>query len=134
MTQLMYGSLIRAERNTMNQTQSKYAQNRLIRLNNDKAKQITEKYTVKAITLSAEEKIIAIKNNKFTLKDSNGWHDNQLDNRLKFQDEKSSYISDAGIKALKDLTTAYNKAMDELVLGDEVVALALLRSFESTEF
>lgn len=118
----------------MNQTQSKYAQNRLIRLNNDKTASITKKYTVPAVSLSVEEKISAIKNGLYTLAAESGYRDDSLDSRLRFQGNKSSYITDEGVQALKDLTKEYNKAMDELVLGDEVTALSLLRAFESKEF
>lgn len=118
----------------MNQTQSKYAQNRLIRLNNEKSAEITKKYTVPAVSLTVEEKIIAIKNGDYTVTPQSGYREDSLDARLRFQGNKASYITDEGVQALKDLTKAYNTAMDELVLGDEVAALALLKAFESKEF
>lgn len=116
----------------MNQAQLKYARARAERILRERKDAIQAKHTTPAIRLSTSDKLDALKAGAFKIdkKAENlrfGW-----DRGVTFTGERDSKINQPAIdRETSELTEAYRKLEDELVLGDNERALALLKAFEA---
>jgi len=120
----------------MNQTQLKYARKRAEDAFNAKLKAVTEKHTTPAQTLTDAEKIEALKRGAFTVnpvvEDNSkyGWKRNWWQ-YLDFGETFASINAVARDKESAEISVKFHALMDELILGDDDKAIALLREFES---
>ena len=117
----------------MNQTQIKYARERAFKIYNQKSKEITEKHTTKAKTLSVDEKLDALlagafKVNRERAKASHTWHF-----AVDFGETFNTIDTESRDKELSKLTAFYTSLMDELILGDDAAAFSMLKELESFE-
>lgn len=117
----------------MNQTQLKYVRQRAESIYSLRCKNLTNKFTQQSLTLKPEEIIEALQNGKFVLKTEiqTRYNSGYLRDYITFPDECPQIIDLDGLavpqKTLKD---EYQKLLDELILGDNEQALALLKAFE----
>lgn len=115
----------------MNQQQLKYAKERAHRIYTQKQQELTAKFSTPAIKLSREERIKALKDGKFKVLE-NGSAQYYLTDYISFDEERiRKFDGDGFTKALAPVTAAYDKLLDELILGDNEEALKLLRAFEA---
>lgn len=118
----------------MNQSQLKYARERVTAIKNDKLNKIRTKHTVAAKTLDTEGKLKALQSGAFTvetnsLKSNNSYY---WYNYVKFNDEiYSSFNQKEYDKERSEVEAKYTKLMDELVLGSNEEALKLIQEFEN---
>jgi hypothetical protein len=113
----------------MNQTQVKYARARAESVYKKRKAAIEAKHTVPAVKLTRTEKLFALTAGAFrvdTTYTGYGWSD-----AVTFPAERDQEVNQVAIDAEQAaLADAYRKLEDELVLGDNEQALALLRAFE----
>lgn len=112
----------------MTQAQVKYARQRAEAIYAAKRQAIEQAYTTEAVNLTTEEKIAAIKTDRIEVASSGSyWAYN-----IKFLDETPRVVHMEQAKPeLTKLKQDFDKLMDELVLGDNEEALALLKQFEA---
>lgn len=120
----------------MNQTQIKYARERAAVIRKRREEALREKHTVTPKLLTDDEKLKALKTGAFTitpLKDrQTGNFRNSWINYVNFTGEVKGGLDLKAFNAeFEKLDAAYRKLIDELVLGDNEQALALLRAFEA---
>lgn len=120
----------------MNQQQIKYARQRLEKIFSEKRKSIESACTVEANTLSYQGRLDALKAGRFTVVKHDyayqaGYAD-RIDQYIKFTDETPKNFDKVSYdKAIKTLTDKYEKALDELILGDNQEALEMIKQFEA---
>jgi hypothetical protein len=116
----------------MNQTQVKYARARAEATFKARTAAIKAKHTTPAITLTKAEKLEALRTGQFTIDPDQSrysWAD-----AVVFTAARDETIDQAALDAEQALlAAAYRKLEDELVLGDNEQALALLRAFEAAD-
>lgn len=117
----------------MNQTQLKYAKERVLKIYNSKAKEITVKFTTPAVTLTTDQKMSALKKGDFTVKSQALGQSNLWYNLIDFGETYAKVDTAGRDAALKELNNKFEQLMDELVLGDNETALAMIKEFESVE-
>lgn len=113
----------------MNQQQLKYAQKRAEEIFERRLAALKKSLVVKEVNLSFEEQIKALKAGEFSVvvpKDS--WR-RSISECIKFHGEKASDTS-AFDKASSKLHKEYRRLLDELVLGDNDIALSMLQKFD----
>lgn len=117
----------------MNQTQLKYARDRAAKILARRKETLEASFTVPAVELSCAERLEALKAGKFKVdaKQLNNarhwWHQ-----AVTFTAERPKKYDKKGHEAaLAVLQKSYEKLIDELVLGDNEQALALLKAFET---
>lgn len=116
----------------MNQAQLKYARARAERVFRDRKDAIAAKHTTPAVRLSDVEKLDALKAGAFKIDKKAeglryGW-----ERGVVFNGERDRKVNQPAIeRETAELTEAYRKLEDELVLGDNETALALLKAFEA---
>jgi len=119
----------------MKQDQIKYVRARAESILAQKQANLKRKHTTGAITLSNREKAQAIQDGEFTIDveaASDDRYGNQWYGLIKFPAERyQSFDQDEYNKINAPLVVAYNKLLDELMLGDNTQALELLRAFEA---
>jgi hypothetical protein len=116
----------------MNQTQVKYARARAAAILTARKAAVTEKHTTPAVRLSNDQKRLAIDVGAFRWNaDKQEAHHNWYSG-IVFDVERPAYVDQKAIdEEHGQLIEAYRKLEDELVLGDNDAALALLRAFEA---
>jgi hypothetical protein len=116
----------------MNQTQVKYARARAEALFKTRTAAIKAKHTTPAVKLTQAEKFDALRAGQFTIAPENsryGWSDCVV-----FTAARDETVDqDAIDREQAALAAAYRTLEDELVLGDNEQALALLRAFEAAD-
>ena len=121
----------------MNQTQKKYAMERLSEIRNKKFYKIDTKFGVPAVGLAWSEKIKLIRAGKVKLKGGKiqnyiafceGWNWGKYDKSTPAQAKKLKAKSAAN----QALATAYDKCRDEVMLGDEEKAVKLIQEFSKS--
>jgi hypothetical protein len=114
----------------MTQAQVKYARQRAEQIYGTKRQAIERAHTTEAVTLTTEEKIAAIKADRIEVNNSSQssyWAYN-----IKFIDERPKTVRlDQAQPEITKLKQDFDKLMDELMLGDNEEALALLKAFEA---
>jgi hypothetical protein len=117
----------------VNQSQIKYARERAKTVYDRKAAALKEQYTIPAVKLTAEQKIDAILNRRYSvvedgLGSSSGhyWHQH-----IKFHDEREASFMDGYVDIRLELDAKYAALLDELILGDSETALSLIKAFEA---
>lgn len=109
----------------MNQTQLKYARERAASIKRRREEKLNESYNGSKMT--NDKKAEAVKSGRFEVIGAGyHWYD-----RIVFLDDVRGMTEDAYKKAFGDLKVEYDKLIDELVLGDNEQALALLKAFEA---
>ena len=119
----------------MNQTQIKYARERAANVLSARKKALTAAHTTPAVALTGAERLQAIKDGAVKL-DFKGVSDNNhwWHSAVSFTAERPVKVNTKALNAATaTLQATYDKLIDELVLGDNEAALALLRAFESGE-
>ena len=115
----------------MNQAQLKYARQRAEKIYVQKRQEIENAYTDEAVTLSTLEKVEAIKAGRIEVSDT-GRSGHYWAYDIKFLDERPRVLHQEHAQPeLDTLKKNYAKLMDELMLGDNEEALALLKAFEA---
>lgn len=116
----------------MTKSQQTYALQRLKQIYEASSKELKEKYTTPAKTLSTEERLDLIYNSKVNLLPRSA-----VDSytRLQYAYDFASFISaesmlPEGAKAMADLKTRYEDACDLVMLGDAVEALEAIQNFK----
>lgn len=119
----------------MNQAQLKYARERASTIYKKRVSDLRTAHTVEAKTLTNDEKLKALKAGRFSVpRKASSTHLSWWHNDITFTDEvKGGLNSDTFDPAKAKIDTAYEKLIDELVLGDNEQALALLKAFEAAE-
>ena len=115
----------------MNQTQVKYAKTRLEELLKQKQASLKEKFTTKGVSLSPNEKVEALKKGRFSVKDEQvrNWNWYGL---IDFG-ETHDVFDNVGYRDAEDvLLKKFRSIMDELIIGDNDIALVLIKEFETT--
>lgn len=118
----------------MNQTQLKYARDRATKILARRKETLEASFTTPAVTLNCLERLEALKAGKFKV-DTKKASDNRLwwHSGVTFTAERAKKFDKKGHDAaLAALNADYEKLIDELVLGDNEQALALLKAFETT--
>lgn len=117
----------------MNQTQLKYARDRASKILARRKETLEASFTVPAVTLSCVEKLEALKAGKFKVDMKGAESGTQWRyNYVTFTGSKPKKYDKAGHEAaLAVLQKDYEKLIDELILGDNEAALALLKAFET---
>lgn len=118
----------------MNQTQLKYATERAKAIYSARLGSLTFKHTVPRVKFSTKERLDAIAKGEFTLRpyDLDHYH-RGIDAYFVFDGERDELVDRAGLDdALSSLKADFDRLMDELVLGDNHTALALLEAFEAS--
>jgi hypothetical protein len=116
----------------MNQSQIKYARERATAIHTKRTNGLQAQFTTPALRLSTEEKLAALKAGAFRTDPKAedirfGW-----DRGVIFKAEKAAkYDKDGHVAAKAALDATFAKLMDELILGDNEAALAMLRDFEA---
>lgn len=119
----------------MRKDQVAYAAVRADTILQDKKRELDRKYTTPAKSLTDDEKAVAMAEGRFTVdlskvgygRYSCGWA-----NAVTFPEEYGSTFDVEGHRReYKPLLDAYNRLLDELMLGDNAKALELLREFEA---
>ncbi|MBB3910129.1 hypothetical protein [Sphingomonas desiccabilis] len=118
----------------MNQTQVKYARTRAQRIFESRKQALAVKHTTPAIRLSTEAKLAALKAGAFRIDATHDERRYGWSHCVIFTAERGEEIDKAALEAeTAELTETYRKHEDELVLGDNEAALALLRAFEAAD-
>lgn len=118
----------------MNQAQLKYARQRAERIFGSRKAAIRTKHTTPAVRLSTDEKLDALKAGTFKVNKKAEERRYGWERCVTFNGEREQKIDEAAIEQeTAALTEAYRKLEDELVLGDNEQALALLKAFEAAE-
>lgn len=108
----------------MNQTQIKYARQRLEKIYGEKRRAIEARY--KQTGWSFEQLIDFLKAGDFTVTGDRGyWAYN-----IKFPDPEQPDL-EAKKAEFEKLDKAFERTMDELIIGDSDLALELIKSFEA---
>lgn len=116
----------------MNQSQVKYVRQRAESMYNTKRSAILSKYRVNPVYITNSQKLDALRVGKFSIdeKGMDGFNRNWY-SCVVFEDEVIPTVDTIAQAAEVDaLYARYNTLMDELVLGDNEVALELLKAFE----
>jgi hypothetical protein len=112
----------------MNSQQLKYARTRAEAILSKRTKAIREKWKAKEKRFTEAEKLAALKAGDFTIRKTTG-HRHYLEDYVVFTKEVA--VDTAGMDAdLAALNAEFTKLMDELMLGDQEVALKALKAFE----
>jgi len=120
----------------MNQSQLKYARERAKKLYDKRVKDLTAAHTTEAVPMSDDDKLKALKAGAFRIvpakdRPENGWRSSWANNVI-FPGEVKGGLNTKTFAPAKDqLDKDYTALLDELVLGDNEQALALLRAFEA---
>lgn len=117
----------------MNQTQLKYARDRATKILARRTETLKASFTVPAVKLSCLERLEALKAGKFKV-DTKKAGDNRVwwHSGVTFTAERAEkFDKKRHDAALAALNADYEKLIDELVLGDNEQALALLKAFET---
>jgi len=116
----------------MNQTQIKYARQRAEAIFSDKSKALEIKHNTKGVSLTIKERLDALMDGDFSIKEPSDYQGaHQWHYQVVFDAEKPAVFDrDSYEKDHKELKTAFNALMDELMLGDNQEALKLLKAFE----
>lgn len=118
----------------MNQAQLKYARTRAEKIYAEKVKEVSAEFVTPAVHFKAPEIQKAIAQGRFRLRTLTPNYSNSLYLRdiLEFPEECPAVVDTKGqIEALGELKKEYNNLMDELMLGDNEQALAMLKAFEA---
>lgn len=113
----------------MNATQVRYARERAASIKRELEHKLSAERFPQA-RLTDKQKIAALKAGEFTVdKSKNGrpWA-----SQIVFDGEPQGLSDEAYNASLKKVRDAYTRVIDELVLGDNEAALALLKVFAST--
>ncbi|WP_066803268.1 hypothetical protein [Sphingomonas asaccharolytica] len=115
----------------MNQAQLKYARARAERVFRDRKDAIVAKHTTPAVRLSTGEQLDALRAGAFKIDKKAGQLRYGWEYGVTFTAERDQKVNQPEIdRETAELTEAYRKLEDELVLGDNEQALVLLRAFE----
>jgi hypothetical protein len=116
----------------MNATQLKYARQRAEAIRNARLADLRKKHTTDSISLTLEQRLDALRSGAFTVNPSKVRYDHWY-NAVEFMGERDHAFNQEAFDAEKvELEEAYRKLEDELVLGDNDTALALLKEFEGS--
>lgn len=119
----------------MRKDQVAYATQRADSILQQKKYELERKYTTPSKSLTDDQKAVAMAEGRFTVDLANvgygryscGWA-----NAVSFPEEYGSKFDAEAFRAeYKPFLDAYNKLLDELMLGDNAKALELLREFEA---
>jgi hypothetical protein len=111
----------------MNQSKIKYLKQRVDETYNDKRATINLEY--KKVAMSADEKLEALKEGRFTFKDSTASkYGHYIEDFVVFEEAPEPDTAERDAK-LAELLKKKTELLDEIVLGDEENALQLLRGF-----
>ena len=115
----------------MNQTKLKYVRERAQAIYNRKQEQVRDKY--RADKMTVEEKVEALQKGEFTIKvPEESYNRSSWVSYVEFNAEPRAN-KNAMNDELEKLREQYIALKDELILGDEVEALKLLKAFEFSE-
>jgi len=117
----------------MNQQQKKYAMERLATIRKRRETELTQKYTTPESIHTPSERAAMFKRGEFTVNKSVKRITNYTDltDVVQFKGERPATVNQPALdKAKAALFKEYHKACDELMLGDETKALALIKSFD----
>ena len=115
----------------MNQSQVKYVRQRAEQIYIDKQRVIRTEFTQPAVVLTGTQRVEALKAGRFEYRgDPDEGSPHQFFYNIRFIDETPSVITAGYQDALDELKENYTELMDELILGDNEVALQLLKDFE----
>lgn len=119
----------------MNQTQIKYIKQRAESIYTKHRNNLSDQFTQKAVTLTSAEVVEALRAGNFAIVDhaenirSTAYNIREF---IVFPTECHRIVDDKGlVKPLTELKIKYEQLMDELILGDNEQALALLKAFEN---
>lgn len=116
----------------MTATQLKYARQRAEAIRNARVADLRKQHTTDSITLTVDERLDALRIGAFTLNKNKVRYDNWYQ-AVEFAGERDHSFDQEGFDAAKAaLDETYRKLEDELVLGDDDVALTLLKEFEGS--
>jgi|SRR6478609_6670533 len=116
----------------MNQAQLKYLRARCERLYADKIKQVTLEFTDIGYSLSAPERVKALKEGRWKYVGPEDAPAHQFFYNIRFTDDRPRVVNHKDLTpALAELKTIYETLMDELILGDNEKALELIKEFEA---
>ena len=118
----------------MRQDQIKYVTARAESIYNERLHVLRRKYTTPAKSFSNKEKAQALADGRFTVdiervsddRYSGGWSSG-----VSFPEEHDSKLDEKYYVEANKVRDQFNKLMDELMVGDNTQALALLRTFEN---
>ena len=116
----------------MNQQQIRYVSKRANEILSQKQKDIREKHTTKAVQIDVKDKLKALETGTFTINKTPldkgyGWQ-----SCIVFPGEVLGDTDREAItKDTQKLQEIFNKLMDELILGDNEVAMKLLKELET---
>lgn len=110
----------------MNHTQMKYARERALRIKNERAATIQEKYRSAVVELSRPQRLKALRDGHFSVNlKYTGFY---LHDAISFDGEV--HLDRKGLqKDLDRLEADFTKLNDDLILGDSEAALQLLEAF-----
>lgn len=117
----------------MNQTQIKYARERAAAIHKRRSADLQAEHTIAPVTMTVDEKLKAIKSGAFSIvppKDRQSGYNSGWSTHVIFRDEVKGGLSPSFGKAKAKLDAAFTKLNDELVLGDNEMALKLLEAFD----
>lgn len=120
---------------SMRKDQIEYVRSRAATIFDNKQYELKKKFTTYSVSLSDAEKIKALQDGRFTVDTSEptSWR-TEWYHRISFNDERREVTDyEAYNKAIKPIQEAYTKLVDELMIGDNTQALALLREFEDAK-
>ena len=113
----------------MTQTQIKYLRQRADVIMSEKIRAVTETFTTPAVELTLEEKLQAIKDGQYRV---TGDKNHYWAYAIRFDREAPRKVDQKGIdRARAQIAEQYRALLDELILGDNVTALELLKAFEA---
>lgn len=114
----------------MNSQQLKYARARAEAILSKKTEAICERWKAKEKRLTETEKLAALKAGEFSIRKTPGRR-HYLEDYVVFTKEVA--VDTAGMDVdLAALNAEFTKLMDELMLGDQEVALKALKAFEQS--
>lgn len=113
----------------MNQSKIKYLRGRVEEIYKERANSVTAEYRKKALT--NDEKFELLKAGKFSIRSQPvNPYDRSLETFIEFEGIEEPNLEERDTR-LKELSATKTKLLDEIIMGDETEALALLRGFEN---
>lgn len=118
----------------MNQTQIKYARERITEVYREKKAAIKSKYIWVKLVLPLEEKLRRIVAGEYEIrKESPHWAKDDINHAIRFEPDENPNLKEE-LEAYRKLDAAYKTIIDNLILGDQQDALNALTEFEKTEY
>lgn len=116
----------------MSQTQVKYARQRAEGIYAEKRKALETEFKKDGVVLDINQKLDAIRKGEITIKKPAAYQGgHQWSYQITFDAEKPAEFDNDGYTAAEtELRKVFTALLDELILGDNEIALAMLKAFE----